>query len=169
MLRKPELEQRESREYRKFRRPFRISYEFLELVQLAKHRKWFLLAARDVAGRQCLPVVLEDSQMLLLILPKMRCVWFGFEMTPKHRQNGRTVLYYSRLYYTIVQYIYWPVQTVQYNTCIWLKPERRVLCCCISFLAKNRDSAMMAMVPLCMMVHPQVAVLLPGGEARAMY
>ena len=48
--------------------------DFLELVQLAKHRKWFLLAARDVAGRQCLPVVLEDSQKLLLILPKMRCV-----------------------------------------------------------------------------------------------
>ena len=62
MLRKPELEQRDSREYRKFRRHFRIPYEFLELVQLAKHRKWLSLAARDVAGRQCLPVVLEDSQ-----------------------------------------------------------------------------------------------------------
>ena len=47
MLRKPELEQRDSREYRKFR----ISYEFLELVHLAKHLKWFSLAARDVAGR----------------------------------------------------------------------------------------------------------------------
>ena len=63
MLRKPQLEQRDSREYRKFRRHFRIPYEFfLELVQLANHRKWFSLAARDVAGRQCLPVVLEDSQ-----------------------------------------------------------------------------------------------------------
>ena len=30
MLRKPELEQRESREYRTFCRPFRISYEFKE-------------------------------------------------------------------------------------------------------------------------------------------
>ena len=30
MLIKPELEQRESREYRKFRRPFRISCEFKE-------------------------------------------------------------------------------------------------------------------------------------------
>ena len=63
MLRKPELEQRDSRECRKFRIHFRIPYEsFLELLQLAKHRKWFSLAARDVAGRQCLPVVLEDSQ-----------------------------------------------------------------------------------------------------------
>ena len=39
MLRKPELEQRDSREYRKFRRHFRIPYEFLELVHLAKHLK----------------------------------------------------------------------------------------------------------------------------------
>ena len=59
---KTELEQRDSREYRKFRRHFRIPYEILELVQLAKHRKWFSLAAMDVAWRQCLPVVLKDSQ-----------------------------------------------------------------------------------------------------------
>ena len=87
----------------------------------------------------------------------------------KHRQ--KTVLNYSRLYYTVIQQIiYWPVQTVQYNTCIWFKSERRVLCCCnLSFLAKNRDSVTMAMVPLCMMVHSQVAVLLPVCEARAMY
>ena len=40
MLRKPELKQRDSRKYRKFRRHLRIPYEFfLELVQLAKHRK----------------------------------------------------------------------------------------------------------------------------------
>ena len=62
MLKKTELEQRDSREYRKFRRHFRIPYEILELMQLAKHRKWFSLAARDVARRQCLPVVLKDSQ-----------------------------------------------------------------------------------------------------------
>ena len=62
MLRKPELEQRDSREYTTFRRHYRILYEFLELVQLAKHRKWFSLAARDVAGRQCLPVELEYGQ-----------------------------------------------------------------------------------------------------------
>ena len=35
MLRKTELEQRDSREYRTFRRNFRIPYEFLELVHLA--------------------------------------------------------------------------------------------------------------------------------------
>ena len=63
MLRKPELEQRDSREYRKFRSHFRIPYEFLEFVHLAKHLKWFSLAARDVAGWQYLPVVLEDSQI----------------------------------------------------------------------------------------------------------
>ena len=62
MLNKTELEQRDSREYRKFRRHFRIPYEFLKLVQLVKHRKWFSLAPRDVAGRQCRPVVLEDIQ-----------------------------------------------------------------------------------------------------------
>ena len=62
MLKKTELEQRDSREYRKFRRHFCIPYEILELVQLAKHRNWFSLAARDVAWRQCLPVVLKDSQ-----------------------------------------------------------------------------------------------------------
>ena len=66
MLKKSELEQRDSREYinfrRHFRRNFRIPYKFLQLVQLVKHRKWFSLAARDVAGRQCLHVVLKDSQ-----------------------------------------------------------------------------------------------------------
>ena len=62
MLRKPELKQRDSRGYRKFCRQFRIPYEFLELVQLAKHRKRFSLAARDVTGRQCPPVVLKDGQ-----------------------------------------------------------------------------------------------------------
>ena len=43
-----------------------------------------------------------------------------------------------------------------------------MLCCCnLSFLAKKRDSAKMAIVHLYMMVHFQVAVLLPVGEARA--
>ena len=39
----------------------------------------------------------------------------------------------------------------------------------VSFFAKYRDSATMAMIPLCMIVHSQVAVLLPVGEARAMH
>ena len=66
MLKKTELGQHDSREYRKFRRHFRryfrIPYEILELVQLEKHQKWFSLAARDVAWMQCLPVVLKDSR-----------------------------------------------------------------------------------------------------------
>ena len=63
MLRKLELKQRVSREYRNYRRHFRIPYKFfLELAQLAKHRKCFSLAARDVAGRQCIVVVLKDSR-----------------------------------------------------------------------------------------------------------
>ena len=52
MLRKAELKPRDSGDARHFRRHFRIPYEFfLELVQVAKHRKSFLLALRDVAGR----------------------------------------------------------------------------------------------------------------------
>ena len=62
MLKNTELEQRDSKEYSKFCRHFHIPYEILELVQLAKHQKWFSLAARDVAWRQCLPVVLKGSQ-----------------------------------------------------------------------------------------------------------
>ena len=62
MLKKTELEQRDSRGYRKLHRHFRIPYEILELVQLAKHRKRFSLAARDVVWRQCLPAALKDSQ-----------------------------------------------------------------------------------------------------------
>ena len=64
MLRKPELKQRDSREYIKFRRHFRIPNKFfLELVKLAKHRKWFSLPARDVAGRQCIPVVRRTGEV----------------------------------------------------------------------------------------------------------
>ena len=49
-----------------------------------------------------------------------------------------------------------------------------VLCVVVTyqvlFLAKNRHSAMMAMVPLLyIMVHSQVAALLPVGDARAMH
>ena len=61
MLRKTELKRRDSSVARNFRRHFRISYEFfLELMQRAKHRKGFSLAARDMSGRQCIPVELKD-------------------------------------------------------------------------------------------------------------
>ena len=46
----------------------------------------------------------EGQSKLLLILLKMLCVWFGFEMTPStDRTPYCTVLYYSRLYYTVIQ------------------------------------------------------------------
>ena len=53
MLRKPELEQRESREYRKFRRPFRISYEFKEKSERTS-TSWSLCSwqSTDPIGRE---------------------------------------------------------------------------------------------------------------------
>ena len=41
--------------------------------------------------------------------------------------------------------------------------------CGLMLLAKNRDSATMAMVPPFMMVHFQAAVLLPVGETHAIH
>ena len=76
MLRKAELKRHDFREYRNFRRHFRIPHEFfLELVQLAKYRKWFSLAARDVAGRQCIPVELKVSSSCCQF-----CMVYGFEI-----------------------------------------------------------------------------------------
>ena len=67
----------------------------------------------------------------------------------------------------------WPVQTFEYKTLIWFTPEIRVMCFCdLSFLAKNRNSALHdgdGPFPPWMMVYSQVAVLLPVGEARAMH
>ena len=40
--------------------------------------------------------------------------------------------------------------------------------CNLAFLAKNRNSAIMVMVPQYMMVQSQVAVLLPVGAVRSM-
>ena len=94
------MEQRDSsREYRKFlrhfRKHFRIPYEILELVQLAKHRKGLSLAARDERGMEAVSTCSAEGQSkLLLILQKMRCVWF------KHRQN--TVLYCTTVDCTIL-------------------------------------------------------------------
>ena len=99
MLRKAELKRRDPREARNFRRHFRIPYEFfLELVQLAKHRKWLSLChwlqgtwQEGSVHYTCGAQGQYDSKTvsirytLLLILPKMRCgtsIWLGFEMTP---------------------------------------------------------------------------------------
>ena len=72
------LKQRDSKEYyRNFHRNFRILYEFFsELVQLTKHQKIFSLAAKNVVGRQRIPVELEEDSVVVevvLILPEMRC------------------------------------------------------------------------------------------------
>ena len=76
MPKKAELKRRDFREARNFRRHFRIPYEFfLELVQLAKHRTWSSLAARDVAGRQCIPVELKASRSCCQFCQKCDVVW----------------------------------------------------------------------------------------------
>ena len=106
-----------------------------------------VLIGREGRGREAVSTCSAGGQSKVVASSAknaMCLVWVRDDS--KHRQNDRTVLYYnSRLYYT------------------------RLCCCNLSFLAKNRDLATMAMVPLCMMVHSQVAVLLPSGEARAMY
>ena len=62
ILRKAQLKRHDSREIRYFFRRFHIAYEFfLEIVKMAKQRKLFSLTARDVAGRQCIPVDLKIS------------------------------------------------------------------------------------------------------------
>ena len=95
MLRKAELKRRDSREYRNFRRHFRIPYEFfLELVQLAKNRKWFSLAARDVAGRQCIPVELKVSSS---------CCQFCMLYRLDSRSTVQTVYIGPDIYYCTVE------------------------------------------------------------------
>ena len=95
MLRKAELKRRDSREYRKFRRHFRIPYEFfLEPVQLVKYRKWFSLAARDVAGRQCIPVELKVSSSCCQF-----CMVYGLYS----RSTVQTVYIGPGIYYCTVE------------------------------------------------------------------
>ena len=95
MLRKAELKRRDSREYRNFRRHFRIPYEFfLELVQLAKYRKWFSLAARDVAGRQCIPAEMKVSSS---------CCQFCMVYRLDSRSTVQTVYIGPGIYYCAVE------------------------------------------------------------------
>ena len=74
----------------------------MELVQLAKHRKGFPLATRDVARSQCTPVVLKDSRSCCPNSAK-KSMWHKYMAwvrdDSKYRQE--TILYYSRLYYTV--------------------------------------------------------------------
>ena len=62
MLRKAELKHRHSRDARNFGNNVLILYElFLEPMKPAKQRNQLSLAARDVAGRQCILVKLKIS------------------------------------------------------------------------------------------------------------
>ena len=115
LLRKAELKRRDSGEYINFRRHFRIPYEFfLELVQLAKYRKWFLLATRDVAGRQCIPVELKVSSSCCQF-----CMVYGFDSRSTVVQ---TVYIGPGIYYCTVETADHPTTTVfrQYIFCyVW--------------------------------------------------
>ena len=62
MLKNPALNNRNSKEYRSFRRRFRLPYPvFQHLVELVKERGWFPSPSLDVAGRNCVPVELKVS------------------------------------------------------------------------------------------------------------
>ena len=88
MLRKAELKRRDSREYGNFRKHFRIPYEFfLELVQLAK-------VARDVVGRQCIPVELKVSSTCCQF-----CTVYGLDS----RSTVQTVNIGPGIYYYTVE------------------------------------------------------------------
>ena len=154
-LRKAELKRRNSREYRNFRRHFRIPYEFfLELVQLAKYRKWFSLAARGVAGRQCIPVEMKVSSCCCQF-----CMVYGLDS----RSTVQTVYIGPGIYYCTVETADRPTTVFrQYIFCYGLlcsvgcpitffvvevfanlsRHQGRNL----SFLAKYRDLDIMAMV-----------------------
>ena len=86
LLRKSELEQRDSRGYRKFCRHFRIPYEFLELVQLTKAPKGVLIGCKG-------PVVLKDKVVANSAKNALCLVWVRDGSKPRQK----TVLYYSRL------------------------------------------------------------------------
>ena len=117
MLRKPELEQRESREYRKFRRPSFASRTSLKKNQNAARPSRLLgacaagkapkavLIGREGRGREAVSTCSAGGQSKVVANSAknaMCLVWVRDDS--KHRQNYRTVLYYSRLYYTIVHY-----------------------------------------------------------------
>ena len=70
-------------------------------MELAKQRKWFSLAARDVAGRQCIPV--EPKSVEVVANSTRNAMWYmGWVRDDSQVQTGdRTVLYRQRivLYY----------------------------------------------------------------------
>lgn len=60
LLRSEHISDPTSRAARRFRRRFRVPRVFfVDLVNLAKHKKWFSSAEEDVGRRQCIPVELK--------------------------------------------------------------------------------------------------------------
>ena len=131
-----------------------------------------------MSWRQCLPVVLKDSESCCHISAKNAMCIFGFKMTPV-QTGDRTVLHtvdctilqYSRLYYAVIQLDYTRLSRHSSTTCVFdlnLKDE-----CCV--VVTSRPSRKTETRPrwrwslYFIMVHSQVAVLLPVGEARAMH
>ena len=85
MLKKTELEQRDSREYRKFRRHFSQTFSHpvrgLGACAAGKAPKVVLIGCEGRGMEALSTCSAEGQSKLLLILLKMRCVCFGFEMT----------------------------------------------------------------------------------------
>ena len=59
MLEDPALHDSCTREYRSFRRRFRLPFPVFQLLELVKERGWFPSASEDVAGKCCIPVELK--------------------------------------------------------------------------------------------------------------
>ena len=118
MLRKPELEQRESREYKSFADLFASRTSLKKNQNVPKPSRLLgayaagkapkvVLIGREGRGREAVSTCRAGGQSKVVANSAknaMCLVWVRDDS--KHRQNDRTVLYYwySRLYYTIIHY-----------------------------------------------------------------
>ena len=100
ILRKPELEQRDSR-VPKVSQTFSHPVRVLGACASGEAPKVVLIGCEGPGWEAVSTCSAGGQSNLLQVLPKMVCVWFGFWDDSNHRQ--KTVLYYSRLYYTVIQ------------------------------------------------------------------
>ena len=67
MLKDPALQDKDTKQYRSFRRRFRLPYPVFQLlVGLVEERGWFPKRTKDIAGRNCVPLELKVDVWLLL-------------------------------------------------------------------------------------------------------